>query len=52
MNLPNWITLARLGLTAVFVAGVTVATPLGYLIALVSFILAAISDFLDGYLAR
>lgn len=52
MNLPNWITLARIGLTAVFVIGVTIATPIGYLIGLVAFILAAISDFFDGYLAR
>lgn len=52
MNLPNWITLARIGLTAVFVIGVTLASPIGYVVGLVAFILAAISDFLDGYLAR
>ena len=52
MNLPNWITLARIGLTAIFVVGITIASPTSYLSGLLAFILAAISDFLDGYLAR
>ena len=52
MNLPNSITVARLFLTGVFVAGAALQTPLGHWIALVSFVIAAISDFLDGYLAR
>lgn len=52
MNLPNWITLGRLGLTAVFVLGISFPGPTGYLVAVVSFIIAAISDWLDGYLAR
>ena len=52
MNLPNSITLSRLILTAIFVAGTAFATPLGHWIALVSFVIAAISDFLDGWLAR
>ena len=52
VNLPNWITLGRLGLTAVFVIGISFPGPVGYLVAIVSFIIAAISDWLDGYLAR
>jgi CDP-diacylglycerol--glycerol-3-phosphate 3-phosphatidyltransferase len=52
VNLPNAITLSRLVLTAVFVAGASFASTAGHWIALVSFVIAAISDFLDGYLAR
>jgi len=52
VNLPNTITFSRLILTAVFVAGTAMETPLGHWIALVSFVIAAISDFLDGWLAR
>ncbi|MDP0490473.1 MAG: CDP-diacylglycerol--glycerol-3-phosphate 3-phosphatidyltransferase [Verrucomicrobiota bacterium JB023] len=52
MNLPNSITVARLVLTAVFVAAASANTTTGNWIALVAFIIAAISDFLDGYLAR
>lgn len=52
MNLPNAITLSRLVLTAVFVAGTAFASTAGHWIALVSFVIAAISDFVDGWLAR
>lgn len=52
MNLPNAITLSRLVLTGIFVAGASFDSPIGHWIALVSFVIAAISDFLDGYLAR
>lgn len=52
LNLPNSLTVSRLVLTAVFVAAFTWDTPTGYGIALVSFIVAAITDFLDGYFAR
>lgn len=52
MNLPNAITLSRLVLTAVFVAGTAFCSATGHWIALVAFVIAAISDFLDGYLAR
>lgn len=52
MNLPNWITVSRLFLTAIFVVSFTVGGPWGSGVALVSFSLAAFSDFLDGYLAR
>lgn len=52
MNLPNAITLSRLALTAVFVGGTALGSTAGHWIALVSFVIAAISDFVDGYLAR
>jgi CDP-diacylglycerol--glycerol-3-phosphate 3-phosphatidyltransferase len=52
VNVPNAITLARLFLTGVFVAGASFSSTAGHWIALVSFVIAAISDFLDGYLAR
>lgn len=52
VNLPNAITLSRLLLTGVFVAGTSFASAGGHWVALVSFVIAAISDFLDGYLAR
>ncbi len=54
LNLPNAITLIRIALVVVFTIAVTL-TPdekWGYVIALISFILAAFSDWLDGYLAR
>jgi len=52
VNLPNSITVSRLILTGVFVAGASVQNPAGHWIALVSFVIAGISDFLDGWLAR
>jgi CDP-diacylglycerol---glycerol-3-phosphate 3-phosphatidyltransferase len=52
VNLPNAITLSRLVLTAVFVAGSAFESTAGHWIALVSFVIAAISDFVDGWLAR
>ncbi len=52
VNLPNAITLSRLVLTAVFVAGTGFGTATGHWIALISFIIAAVSDFVDGWLAR
>jgi len=52
MNLPNTITLFRLVLTAVFCAAASSEGVTGYAIALTAFVLGAISDWLDGYLAR
>jgi CDP-diacylglycerol--glycerol-3-phosphate 3-phosphatidyltransferase len=52
VNLPNAITLSRLVLTAVFVGGTAMESVTGHWIALVSFVIAAISDFVDGWLAR
>jgi len=52
VNLPNRITFARLLLSAIFVAAASFSSPLCSWVSLITFILAAISDFLDGYLAR
>jgi CDP-diacylglycerol--glycerol-3-phosphate 3-phosphatidyltransferase len=52
LNLPNSITLGRLGLTGIFVLAVSIGGTGWYILGLVTFILAAISDWLDGYLAR
>lgn len=52
VNLPNAITLFRLVLTAIFVAVAALESRTAYGVALVAFSLAAISDYLDGYLAR
>ncbi|MEM1083624.1 MAG: CDP-diacylglycerol--glycerol-3-phosphate 3-phosphatidyltransferase [Verrucomicrobiota bacterium] len=52
MNLPNAITLSRLVLAAVFVGAMEFPGLIGYSIALVSFSVAAATDWLDGYLAR
>lgn len=52
MNLPNTITLCRLGLTAIFVGGTAMESVTGHWIALVAFVIAAISDWFDGYFAR
>ncbi len=52
MNLPNSITFARLILTAIFVASASWGGTAGLSVALFVFVLATISDWLDGYLAR
>jgi CDP-diacylglycerol--glycerol-3-phosphate 3-phosphatidyltransferase len=52
MNLPNRLTLARLGLTVLFVIALSVDFPYHYTLALVFFVLAAATDYLDGEIAR
>jgi len=52
MNLPNKLTVARLILTGVFVATLSIDLPYAKTAALFLFSIAAITDFLDGYLAR
>ena len=52
MNLPNSITLGRLVLTGVFIISASIGGLAAHIVALVSFVLATISDWLDGYLAR
>ena len=52
VNLPNTITLSRLFLTAGFVLFVAWESTWGHVVALILFIVAAASDYLDGYLAR
>lgn len=52
MNLPNAISLLRLVLTGVFIGGTLMERAFGPWLALVAFVVAAISDFVDGWLAR
>ncbi len=52
VNLPNAITFSRLIMTAAFVVAVSQRNLTGYGAGLVLFIVAAASDWLDGYLAR
>lgn len=52
MNLPNKITVGRIGLTFVMVGFLTVVIPFGKTLALLTFGLAGLSDWLDGMLAR
>jgi len=52
MNLPNSITFGRVILTAIFVVCASWGGTAGLTIALIVFVLATISDWLDGYLAR
>ncbi len=52
MNLPNILTLLRLGLTVLLVASLSVEYPSHFTIALGVFLLASLTDYLDGVLAR
>lgn len=52
MNLPNILTIFRIILIPVFVIILLVKIPYGDFIAAVIFIIAALTDSLDGYLAR
>src|ERR687886_118630 len=52
LNLPNALTLVRILLVPVLVVALTVETPGGSTIAAVVFALAALTDGLDGYIAR
>src|SRR5919198_2349340 len=52
LNLPNALTLARILLVPVLVVALTVETPGGSTIAAGVFALAALTDGLDGYIAR
>ena len=52
MNLPNWITVGRVALIPVFLVlsyGTTTSAAVG---AFTVFLVASVSDFVDGYLAR
>src|SRR5919199_2423408 len=52
LNLPNTLTLARILLVPVLVVALTVESPGGSTIAAAVFALAALTDGLDGYIAR
>ncbi len=52
MNLPNQLTIARLILSVFFVACLSVPFPYNHTLALLLFIAATITDYLDGQIAR
>ncbi len=52
MNLPNRLTLARLVLSGVFVLCFSIDFPLHFTCAFLLFVIAAITDWLDGLIAR
>ena len=53
MNLPNKLTILRIVIVPFFVIALTIeAIPFGKWIALGLFIVASLTDFLDGYIAR
>jgi CDP-diacylglycerol--glycerol-3-phosphate 3-phosphatidyltransferase len=52
MNLPNKLTVSRLWLTAIFVVCFVVQIPLRFSLALAVFLLATLTDYLDGVIAR
>lgn len=52
MNLPNQLTVARLGVVVLFVLCMSLEFPGSRTIALLLFLAATLTDYLDGYLAR
>lgn len=52
MNLPNKLTIVRIIATPLFMAAMLVNFPYHYAVSLVLFILAALTDAIDGHLAR
>lgn len=52
MNLPNRLTVARLFLTLAFVAALSIDWPFSKTTALVLFIIASVTDWVDGEIAR
>ena len=52
MNLPNKLTLLRCALTPLFLACLVIDFPLHYGAALLVFIVASLTDYFDGLIAR
>jgi CDP-diacylglycerol--glycerol-3-phosphate 3-phosphatidyltransferase len=52
MNLPNQLTVGRLVLTVFFVACLSIQFPLNHTLALAIFLVASLTDYLDGVIAR
>ncbi len=51
-HLPNLLTLARIGLVPAFVAAFWLPMPAGRWVAFVVFLVAAVTDYADGWIAR
>ena len=52
MNLPNQLTVARFFVTLLFVAALTFTWPFAHTAALILFVVASLTDYLDGAIAR
>jgi CDP-diacylglycerol--glycerol-3-phosphate 3-phosphatidyltransferase len=52
MNLPNLLTLSRIGWAVVLIVLLEQSTLTGDILAVIIFILASLTDFYDGYLAK
>ncbi|WP_134439894.1 CDP-diacylglycerol--glycerol-3-phosphate 3-phosphatidyltransferase [Methylacidiphilum caldifontis] len=52
LNLPNQLSLARIGMCGLFVADLSIDWPFQATTALIIFLLASITDLLDGWIAR
>ena len=52
MNLPTKLTLSRILMLPIIIVLFYVRFPYHYLVAAIVFVLAAITDMIDGYLAR
>lgn len=52
MNTPNKLTIARIIATPLFLAALIIELPCHYLAALVIFVLASLTDLIDGKMAR
>ena len=52
MNLPNKLTISRIAITFVFLAALLSGVPYGKTIALFLFLVASLTDLLDGVIAR
>lgn len=52
MNLPNKLTVARLIMTPFFLAALLIEFPHHYLVALILFAAASLTDYIDGNMAR
>jgi len=51
-NLPNLLTLSRIFAVPLIIAAFYINDPLGSSIGFIAFVLAGVTDFFDGYLAR
>ncbi len=52
LNLPNQLSLARIGMCGLFVADLSIDWPFQATTALIIFLLASLTDLLDGWIAR